>query len=211
MTCDNCDVQVEQTIPKKFSIKKIFKILIYGLIIFVIIGAFFPRPCVASKKSLRVSCASNLKSIGLCLKQYAMDYKDYFPEKAVWEGWEELRINHYLTDYGIYICPLDSKEKGKSGPLHKENVSYIYLSGFMEGSSDETGIADTPLAFDIPSNHAGYINVLFLDGHVRQFETEAKKCRELIKFLDERIHYSPEHLKVLYKKADIADRMYNLK
>lgn len=41
----------------------------------------------------------------------------------------------------------------------KKNVSYVYLGGFI----DEKEFINTPLAFDIPSKHKAYINVLLLN------------------------------------------------
>lgn len=170
---------------------------------------------------LRISCTSNLKQIGLSLKQYAMDYEDCFPDKDGWDGLDKLRAMDYLTDYGVYRCLSTSARKDNSGALCKENISYIYFGGFNENDFNETVKANIPLAFDIPSNHTDhfekpsnrnyYINVLFMNGHVNNYKIKVKNCREVIEALNSIFNYSPKHLKMLEQKAAIADQMYNLK
>jgi len=150
-----------------------------------------------------------------------MDYEGNFPDKAGWNGLDKLRSMDYLAAYEPYRCPSASVRRDTSGPLCRENVSYVYLGGFSEDNFSETEQAAIPLAFDIPSNHTGhykepsnrnyYINVLFMDGQVKHYNIKVKTSREVIEQLDSMFHYSPEHLKLLYAKADIADRMYDLK
>jgi len=114
------------------------------------------------KKIYRISCSSNLKQIGLSLKQYAMDYNDFFPNKSL----EQLRTNDYLTDYGVYNCPSTVTRKGKdSEKLTDEILDYVYRKGLKDSDDSET-----PLAWDKPQNHENYGNVLFIDGHVEGFK-----------------------------------------
>ena len=111
----------------------------------------------------QISCTSNLKQIGLSLKQYANDYNGFLPDK----GLEQLRINDYLTDYGVYVCPRSGTPQGKENQkLTEKNLDYIYRSGLKFNAKD----AKTPLVWDKPTNHENYGNVLFLDGHVKGFE-----------------------------------------
>ena len=87
----------------------------YEVILIVILVNFFAvalsSPFLLSivhrpdKQMLRISCTSNLKQIGLSLKQYAMDYDDWFPDKSGPVGFEKLRSKEYLTDCRVYSCP----------------------------------------------------------------------------------------------------------
>ena len=151
-------------IPKKKLLKAVIavNIISYGILSLF----FFSMSPLSStrEKARRISCFSNLRSIGLSLKQYAMDYNDYFPN----EGWEQLRTNDYLTDYGVYNCPSSDTPKGKDNEkLTYEMVDYIYQKGLKDSDDSKT-----PLAWDKPGMHEDYGNVLFLDGHVKGFAGE---------------------------------------
>jgi prepilin-type processing-associated H-X9-DG protein len=120
------------------------------------------------KYMFRISCTSNLKLIGLSLKQYAMDYDDWFPDKSGPLGFEKLRSTGYLTDYGVYRCPSCKGPRGEGNQkLNNKIVDYVYRSGLKD--NDGSDQSKTPLAWDRPTNHENYGNVLFLDGHVKGF------------------------------------------
>ena len=55
----------------------------------VIILTFSTPSCGGRTRARRISCVSNLKQIGLSLKQYAMDYKDCFPHQDGVDGLEQ--------------------------------------------------------------------------------------------------------------------------
>ncbi len=158
-------------------------------------------------RARRISCVSNLKQIGLSLKQYAMDYNDCFPHQDGVGGLEQIRSNDYLTDYGVYTCPSTSTTNGSgTQPLSTTNCDYIYFGGFKEGNDPQiNGFAETPLAMDIPGNHKEYLNVLFHDGHVMGYKCSAKNSKEAIDFLHKKFKYTPEHYKILKDKAIKAD------
>lgn len=163
------------------------------------------------RRARRISCTSNLKQIGLALKQYAMDYNDAFPPLDGAAGLELLRSDDYLTDYGVYVCPQSVKTEGSGTvKLSTANVSYIYFGGFREGSDNIHGMPDTPLAFDNPGNDKEYIIVLFQDGHVQAFPSAAKNCKEVVEFLNKTNKYPLEHYKILKSKAVKADAEWGL-
>ncbi|MFA7230022.1 MAG: DUF1559 domain-containing protein [Victivallaceae bacterium] len=137
-----------------------------------------PTNCRFREKYKRISCASNLKQIGLALQQYAEDYAGFYPPENGAAGLEVLRKNDYLTDYGIYICPSTTTTKGKDGqPLTEDNMDYIYIGG-LKSTSDP----NLPLAYDKAKNHEYYGNILFANGTVKGFTgnpwTEKIKERE---------------------------------
>jgi prepilin-type processing-associated H-X9-DG protein len=119
----------------------------------------------ARSRPRKISCASNLKQIGLALKQYSMDYDDNFPPQSGAAGLEILRRNDYLTDYKIYTCPNASISPGSgTAPLTESTVSYVFRGGLTE-----TDPADSAICWDKPNNHKNYGNILFIDGHVMGF------------------------------------------
>jgi hypothetical protein len=178
-------------IPLMFSI-------IFGTITLII----FFLPSITSREfhTPSYACLGNLESIGLSLKQYAMDYADYFPPQDNSKGLQKLCSLDYLTDNGIYICPKSKKVKAE-GTLTEETCSYVYLGGFKECDNH-----DIPLAFDKPGNRRNYFNIVFIDGRTERYSTSAaNSCETIIIFLNEKFKYPEKLYKRLLEKAKKID------
>ena len=111
----------------------------------ILAGMLLPALNSAREKARRVSCASNLKQMGLAMKQYAMDNKDNFPAGDNTAGFNELIKKEYLSDRKVYVCPSTSTVPAL-GDLTETNSSYIYLGGFKEGDNQ-----DIPLVLTSPA------------------------------------------------------------
>ena len=156
-------------ISKKKLLKAIIIVNIVSYLILSILSLIMPEQGCAREPARRISCSCNLKQIGLSLKQYADDYNGYFPDK----GLEQLRVNDYLTDYGVYNCPSTDTRKGKDNEkLTDEIVDYVYQKGLKFNLGAQN--SKIPIVWDKAKNHVGYGNVLFLDGHVKGFKTHNK-------------------------------------
>ena len=126
-------------------------------IIAILAGMLLPALNAARESARKASCMSNLKQIGLGIKQYA--------NMMAWEGWypntklAQLVSTKKLTDTKMYKCPSSTRSAD-------EFSDYLYNAGLAESSE-----ADEPVASDMENNHTDAGNVLFVDGHVQQFDS----------------------------------------
>ncbi len=132
-------------------------IALSGFLVSCVLVFFFTR-----EEARRTNCGSLLRSIGLSLQQYAMDFDGYFPPLSGVAGLNLLIETEYLTDRGCYICP-SHKLPRAAGKLTEDHCGYIYNGGLRIDSPP-----DTILMVDKPGNHpGGYRNYLTVSGKWR--------------------------------------------
>ncbi len=125
---------------------------------------------IRMERPRRINCQSNLKQIYLALEMYAMDNKNFLPDKPGGKGFKQLYDNDYLTEIDVYRCPSSRsfKNNSKVNKLSDKNISYIYRSGHK--LEEKSGRKYVPIVWDKPENHKDYGNVLYLNGKIKSFK-----------------------------------------
>lgn len=148
-------------------------LLLVGVMVVLVAGMLLPTHCGSGGKARRINCAGNLKQIGLALIIYAGDDPDdgYFPDGI---SFQRLHEGRYLTDGKVYSCPEAIALDTLAG-----QSNYVYRgAGLKDTHANSTKVI---LAHDRLGNHEGWVNCLYLDGHVKGSKSKAKNWDEFRK------------------------------
>ncbi len=123
----------------------------------------------AREKGRRVSCASNLRNIGMALRVYSADADESFPPGDNAAGLGLLLQLNQIKSMKIFLCPSTKNTHEPTTVLTDAHLDYIYRGGQTEKNCGvETGIGADRIT---NPNHRGFGNVLFGNGNARGFRS----------------------------------------
>lgn len=174
----------------------LIEILIVLAIIAVLVAILFPVLATVRKKGQQATCQSNLKQIGLAIRQYIQDHDSRYPQMEEWKN----AVVTYSKNSQILLCPsprIRPSFNGYSSGGFYSNYSYNrYLDAGRRGSIlipnmggineailykeahtilnsdlDVDGLSGSGKTacgdYNLPIVHFDGVNYLFCDGHVK--------------------------------------------
>lgn len=147
----------------------------------ILAGLLLPAINSSHEKARRASCLShNLKQIGLSLRLYSGDHKEWYPTDptATTVGSLALLTNKYNVDFTSWVCPTDrGVTVGSAQEFTSANCSYAYNGfGLTENVKRDTPLmcdrttgdirSTTPWQSNRWTHKSEGGNVLYADGHV---------------------------------------------
>ncbi|MBI5831614.1 MAG: DUF1559 domain-containing protein [Armatimonadetes bacterium] len=119
----------------------LIELLVVIAIIAILAAILFPVFAKAREKARTSSCQSNLKQIGIALKQYEQDYDEMSTNTSIagdvadpalpnaqFVTWDEA-IQPYLKSTQIFLCPSDVRRAGNGGRQARSYASNPVVLG----------------------------------------------------------------------------------
>lgn len=135
----------------------LIELLVVIAIIGILAAILFPVFARARESARKVSCASNLKQLGLGLEMYKQDYVQRFlPSGQTDLLCPRTRLEPYLKNHQIWVCPSESNEL-VTGMATAMNVSYMFNSQLQSDvDGDITRPAEMVITHDSDPSELGW-------------------------------------------------------
>lgn len=101
----------------------------------------------ARQRGMRVSCANNLRQVGLALTMYSQDFRGWLPPAGAWAyfsgDWRDVLVTGGYLPAAMLLCPAGGDEISTDTPL----TNYMY-HGWLGGVEGNDGQRRTPRRLD---------------------------------------------------------------
>lgn len=149
------------------------------------LGIFYPSPNRASRNSRRRACQTNLKQIGLALRQYSLDYDEKLPP-ANWgkvvlpymRGEQVLHCSEVTSPLGTSDYFFNSRFLGESTAIISSPSTLILSGDGKAGAPLDATLVELPSDWRSDEKspawrHLDTANYAFADGHVKALKVKA--------------------------------------
>jgi prepilin-type N-terminal cleavage/methylation domain-containing protein/prepilin-type processing-associated H-X9-DG protein len=130
----------------------LIELLVVIAIIAILAAILFPVFARARENARRSSCSSNLRQVGLALKQYTNDYDERYPLISYNDGngdpvgWAK-NVQPYVKNEQLFQCPSEGNKAGAADsswpaneyPFNFNFTDYYYNEAFVWQGDDTNG------------------------------------------------------------------------
>ena len=139
------------------AVKLVVVIPVILIIGYLVMETLFGHRCGSRERARRVSCASNMKQIGLAMIMYSGDNKGYFPpdlDHITPDDPEDVDDKYAFIAYGdVFFCPSTGNEATETEPyVHQAGYSdYLYFGDGLKDNHPD--VETTAIAQEKAGNH----------------------------------------------------------
>jgi hypothetical protein len=161
--------------PMRKPTRTVIWVIAIVAVLFIAAGLVLPLFQRSTGGNHRAKCISNLKQIGLAVKQYALEYEGQFPPR------QSLLYPMYASATCVFQCP----RNGRSARLSDDDIDLFSDYSLVQGVSEESP-AEWIMVYCNSAFHEGMRPVCFVDGSAGYLQEDEfrKRLKEQLQSIE---------------------------